>query len=398
MSTNVKRWTTHLVVTILTCALIPLSNALAVESGGVGGRPAYPDSNIPRTESIFIFSGNPGDNIENGVKVFNNSSQIKTVEVYATDSAVSNDGAFACSQKLDEQRQVGTWVKLAQQKIELQPSENRIIPFTVSLPDSVSPGEHNGCIIMQEADQTPQSVGGGIALSFRSGIRMSITVNGEIKKGLSFEKLESHVSEGNSKKRVITTTLHNTGNVSLDVDIQAKLSSPFGRTVREAGDEFPVTPDELVSLNFEVDELFWGGFYRLEAIANYNGNLEEIIGSPDKDTTIHSDKSLIFVMLNPVAMVVELAVLALLVVGIYFLCTRLTTQRKWQKDGKTYIIKSGDNLQQIAERFGVNWKLVARVNKLRAPYTVRPGQRIKILTKKDIPKVARRRETQCSRL
>ena len=51
---------------------IPATPVSAVESGNIGGRPAYPDANNARTSSIFLFSLAPGKAAENAVRTSTN--------------------------------------------------------------------------------------------------------------------------------------------------------------------------------------------------------------------------------------------------------------------------------------------------------------------------------------
>jgi len=43
-----------------------------------------------------------------------------------------------------------------------------------------------------------------------------------------------------------------------------------------------------------------------------------------------------------------------------------------------YVVKAGDTLYAIARRFGLNMKVLARNNGLREPYTIYPGQRLRL--------------------
>lgn len=44
----------------------------------------------------------------------------------------------------------------------------------------------------------------------------------------------------------------------------------------------------------------------------------------------------------------------------------------------TYTVKSGDNLSTIGARLGKNWQAIARLNGISSPYTIYPGQVLKI--------------------
>lgn len=122
----------------------------AIEYGGFGGRPAFPRADNPRTESIFVHTLEPGAVQKEGVTVINNSTETKTVFVYAADSTPSTGGAFACKQFAEEQTDVGSWIKLEKNEIKLAAGSTQMIPFTITIPNNASVGEHNGCILIQE--------------------------------------------------------------------------------------------------------------------------------------------------------------------------------------------------------------------------------------------------------
>ncbi|MEW2635757.1 peptidoglycan-binding protein [Streptomyces sp. NPDC048389] len=43
----------------------------------------------------------------------------------------------------------------------------------------------------------------------------------------------------------------------------------------------------------------------------------------------------------------------------------------------TYTVKSGDTLSGIGKRLGIKWQTLAELNGIRAPYVIRPGQKLK---------------------
>ncbi|NPA58556.1 MAG: LysM peptidoglycan-binding domain-containing protein [Aquificae bacterium] len=47
----------------------------------------------------------------------------------------------------------------------------------------------------------------------------------------------------------------------------------------------------------------------------------------------------------------------------------------------TYTVKRGDNLQKIAKKYGVSVKEIIKANRLKKPYIIRPGQKLKIPVK-----------------
>lgn len=85
-----------------------------------------------------------------------------------------------------------------------------------------------------------------------------------------------------------------------------------------------------------------------------------------------------FVAPAPSALLIEILLLGI-IIGIGYFVTRRRNEAKianlhWVE----YRTKSNDTLNSIAKKHNVSWKLLARVNKLRAPYEIEPGMPLKI--------------------
>lgn len=377
---------------ILSLLILLTPQVHAVDSGGIGGRPAKPDPKNKRTESIFLFTVDPGQQATNTVKIYNTTNTKKTIDVYPVDSQVSSGGAFACAQKADEQRDVGTWLKLNKQTVTVDANGSQDIDFSLSVPDSATPGEHNGCIAIQQTDQVPQAAGNGIALSFRSAIRVSVTVKGDLRKGLAFTRLED--KPGNKEGiLLINTALRNSGNVSLDTDVDIRLKTVLGTTVNKTGGEFPVLAGGESEFNFEVGEPFWGGIYFLKAKATYNPNPQAGLGDESEEAAVTSSRVLVMAP-KPMALVIEILALAVLIGGGTYFYKRRSTHKQWRNKGKIYVVKEGDSIQKVAGKYGVSWKTLARVNKLKAPYHLEAGQHLKLLPKTNTSKNTQQAKTE----
>jgi hypothetical protein len=370
-----------LAVLALTLTVIP--SAQAVESGGIGGRPAYPKAGNPRSESIFIFTLESGRRGDDGVRINNNTDAEKSIDVYAVDSQVSSGGAFACAQKVDEPHSVGSWIKLEQNQVTLSPKKSEIIPFSLAVPKRTASGEYNGCIVVQEASQKPTAAGNGIALSFRSAIRVAVTVPGDLKKGLLFTRLDSQQTEGD--KRVISISLKNQGNVSLDTDVDVTIRSVLWTTMRKVGGTFPVLANGQSDFNFDTTDPFWGGVYFLRARAAYNPDPRAGIGSDDKLAHVTKTK-ILFTKPKPLAALIELLVVAIFIGAGVLLIKRKRFKREAHSTWVPYRVKEAEHLKHIADRHGIPWQQLASVNKIKPPYTLHKGSVIKIPPPKPSPK------------
>ncbi|MDD5251430.1 MAG: LysM peptidoglycan-binding domain-containing protein [Patescibacteria group bacterium] len=356
------------------------SYASAIEYGDFGGRPAYPRADNPRTESIFVHTLNPGDIKEEGVLVVNNSTARKTILVYAVDSTPATDGAFACEQLAETKDDVGAWITLAKSEVTLDSGTNEVVPFTIAVPGNASVGEHNGCIITQEKVEKPDNKS-GVSLSFRTGLRVAITIPGELERKLEIAGFV--VTPRNDGGFLLQPKVKNLGNVSIDADVRVVTKYFFGSTLITHGGQYPILRGDTSDWNFELKKPFWGGWYRSVFTVEYDGNPEAGVGVKSGKNLTLLEGPMVWFFSTPTTagMAIEGAVLLLIAI-ILVLCWLSRRRKNWiKKNWVEYEIKSGESgedVKSLAERFGTSWKLVVKANNLQPPYALQPGQKIKV--------------------
>lgn len=200
-------------VIALLSVVTPYSSAYAVEYGGLGGKPAHPIETDSRTQSWFILKADPGQVIKDEILIVNNSSQQKEVDLYPADSVAASGGGFALKQAGDAMKQVGGWIKLSQSTIVLKPFEKKTVPFEVQTPKNIGPGEYTGGIMVQEKT-SPIQVNNGMTLALRMGVRVYLTISGQLKKTLEFDQIKATVNEQDVD---IALPIRNIGNASIDL-------------------------------------------------------------------------------------------------------------------------------------------------------------------------------------
>lgn len=180
MKHYLKRVTGFIVITGLIASSLVMP-VLAQQSGGIGGRPANPDPDNPRTQSIFIHTLEAGSSVDDSVLVSNRTGEERTIEIYAVDGVVTNTGAYTCEQRSESRDGVGRWISLAESEVTLQYGEERIVDFTLQMPEIADIGEHNGCIVFEsKRDLDEQS--GGIRINTRQALRVVATIPGDLKR------------------------------------------------------------------------------------------------------------------------------------------------------------------------------------------------------------------------
>lgn len=355
------------------------SPALAVEYGGIGGRPANPDSSNPRTESIFVHTIAPGGSVTDAIRIINNTAETKTLEVYGADSIVSSGGAFACAQRADPQKGAGPWIKLSKSEVTLASLTNEVVSFEIALPENASAGEHNACIVVQEKEVAGANEGRtGVVLSFRTGIRVAILVPGEITRQLEIGTITATKKENGDIS--FKPTVKNTGNVSIDAKVNVAVKNMLRMTVATLGGEYPILRGQESEWNLDFQKPFWGGWYKAFYSVEYDGGETAGVGTKSGQELVRLSASPIsvFSMPHPAALVIEAMVLLLIIILIILLI--ISHRRKvWIKNHwQSYTVASGEEIMDIAKRYNVSWKLLAKVNKMEAPYELHAGDVISV--------------------
>lgn len=295
------------------------------------GIPAHPRPDQPRSKSIFIHTIEPGVTQDDGVLIINNADEQKELIISAVGSVNSSDGAISCAQRRDERRGVGLWIDLLSGgRVTLAAEDSVIIPFSVTVPEGTPAGEYNGCITIEEYHSEEELA--GLAFTTRVGIRVAVTVPGDLVRQLENPELALYTREDVHRGTVsmARVTIENTGTTSIDTDVFFRAYPlPLFFLKREFGGMYPIFRGNgrKQEWHFDMPQLPWGGLYLLRASFMYDTE----VGSSDQ-IALHSSPTFLFV--TPVwwALILELLVLAFIVlVGITVILRRRNLTQRQRK-------------------------------------------------------------------
>lgn len=264
--------------------IVGLILSVSVSANGIGGRPANPDPNNPRTSSIFIYNLSGGDSKSDQLYVQNGSDKEETIEVYSVDGTVTTTGDMTCKEKSEDKVGAGKWVSVSKKEVTLGANENTLVDFTVNVPSKADVGEHNACMVVQRKVKQSSNNAGGIQVQTRQAIRMAITVPGDIHRDVTIEKF--NVKNSNSSQ-LYEIALKNSGNVSADVDVKLVVKDPMGNVVYKNGGVNAMIANETRQFNFDSNLApFWGGKYKVELSISYKKKAGEWGISQDQNELI----------------------------------------------------------------------------------------------------------------
>ncbi len=363
------------------------SSSLALEAGALGIRPANPDPTQPFGKSWFIYTAEIGKEIQDKVDVINLADVPVRAKVWAADAVTTPDGAYTIKEK-EETRDIGTWIIFFEKVIEegkekivdlgsevtidLEGNEIKTLDFKIVVPENAEVGDHMGAIMTQsigtlaELEKGEAEIAPGVKVVTRIGARVYLTVAGETVKILEFPKFSWEMK---NKKFYFLLSLKNKGNVRIEPRGEITIKNILGAKIDEL--TIPtriVFPKGEIVIPVEWEKIpFWAkyGGFTAEAKVIYGPGLEltkvlKAIALPWHVPAIFGGIILLIILLLVVKMMVA---------------------KKEKKMMKEYIIGSGETIESIAQKFGMNWKKLAKINRLKPPYTLKKGQKIFVLEK-----------------
>ncbi len=226
------------VLPLLLLVLGPTSRAWATSDGASSIVP-LPLQGAASSRSAFSYDLGPNQEVTDAVALTNTALTPQTFDLYAADGYdTSTGGVFALRSATEPKTGVGAWVHLQSTSVTVPPRANVVVPFVLSVPPHVSPGDHMGGIVA--LDEHPAVVQGDSArLLVRTGVgvRILVRVPGPLSARVSITAV--HVSESvpllsfltGSSRASVNVALANTGNTVLSGVVHVTATDSFGRTV-----------------------------------------------------------------------------------------------------------------------------------------------------------------------
>ncbi|GAA1354110.1 WxL protein peptidoglycan domain-containing protein [Streptomyces beijiangensis] len=226
-----------LLLTLLTAAFSAVLMNAPAHAADNGSWSVYPAVSKLGGRPYFYLSADPGTTINDKVTVTNKTAQPLNFRLYGADAYnTERDGGFAVRSLKEKQTGVGAWVRPGLDRITVPPHGAVTVPFTLTVPEGAMPGDHPGALVA--LDERVEKAKGDVAVGVRwaVGARVYLRVTGPTVTGLAVEHVSLAHSQplipGTGKSRtLISYTLRNTGNVTLDPKVQLKAEGLFGRTL-----------------------------------------------------------------------------------------------------------------------------------------------------------------------
>lgn len=369
-------------LTIPVSALLALTSALLTFTFGIATALAdYTVVPAPPYDRQFNLETEAGSKQSASILVKNLGNAPITLTLYGVDATQSAQGTFALTTRSAEQRHVGKWITFEKTEITVPPGEEIPVPFIIEVPASATPGSYAGGIAVEDAGKNGPAVAeteaSSVKISSRFIVKIFLSVPGEKRHQYEWRDFRYSYSGEDSHAR-FTFDVSNTGNTIVMVDPKVELDG--FPALKQPVIELPTatiqpgTGSQLIELRMLEDPPF--GFYWATGSLTFS---ELDIVKNEKINTVTETRQ-ITINLTPwyfiVIILVVLLALTLTPIIYYF---RL---RAYRKKCTEYTVSAGDTILSVAEKAGVDWKRVAKLNKLKPPYTLAANTKLIIPPKK----------------
>lgn len=325
-----------------------------------------------RTDKYFQL--NPGESIESSLDLINQYNVPTTIKIYTSDGTSTNTGSFTVKTRTQEKNNVGLWITPETNLITLNPLETKELHYTINIPENTTPGDYGGGISAEPTNtsDTSESSGTRVIVSTRIVNPIFITVKGEKITDYNWDKFTHQYDN----RHIFQMDFINKGNTIIKINGTIEI-----RDIFQKSSSIPI--NEITLLNNETTQIkkawqekpFWGIF-----TATAKLTVEELDPVNQTFSKIEQlNKGTTFTVI-PWIFLFILTCLVVLIISAFKIKKNIFNNYK--KKCSIYEVRESDTINKIATQLNVQWKLIAKINDLKPPYNIEPGQKILVPSKK----------------
>ncbi len=329
-------------------------------------------------QSWFVYKKEAGQVIQDIASVKNFSNEVANIRVYAVDANNNESGNFILKFAKEEQKSIGAWTEVKEKNLTIQPNQKIDIPFSIKIPNGISPGQYLGGIVIESAgDGTSncevEPCDSKVNVKTRIGSRIYLTVPGEVVEKIDWKSFTQYQNlKGTSYFKF---NIVNEGNISYEPRAKIVIKNGSGQIYdqfeRNLGTIVPKSTSEP-TISWEKPAPFFGDF-TAEATVTFNKQFDDnntLHGSAE--TYLRSTKFTII----PWLQIIIVSGTILVAFGTFF--TFHHYRCRCRKNCEEYTINENEDIMKLADDLKMNWKKIAWINKLKPPYVLRKGDKVVI--------------------
>lgn len=232
----------------------------AVNAEGLSIGPSAEYKGEKTSRSWFIYKVKPGELIEDSIRVVNLDNKPAVGVLRAVDGQTTDGGGFALGQDDILQKNVGSWITLEKNELELKTLEEVFVKFTMKIPVQIEPGDYAGGIVVfaKEMVKGPADEK-GFNIITRVGARIYVTVEGQKIVSAEFGQPQFDWINGEAQ---FSLHIKNTGNSRIRPIVTVTISSKLSGNVVETlhlpdALDFAPGSEANIPLKWENPKLGW---------------------------------------------------------------------------------------------------------------------------------------------
>lgn len=318
----------------------------------------------------FNFELSQGESLNYTFQISNVSEDALQIKLGVADGTHTNTGSFTVTNEALAQKSIGKWLTLRNTDITIPAKSSRKISFSIKIPEKTTPGDYGGGITaIPILKNRSELQGSGARSILRLVAPVFIHVRGEKITKYSWENFTHTRTE--DQKNTFNLTFKNQGNTAFYLKGNIKIKDILNTEHKEV--TLPATTifqEDTVDLNGIWQETPFFGFYTATAEIE----VSEIDVSNGKTVPIEKVIREIHFSIVPVGAIIG-AGTTILLAGLV-ITLRYRKLKKLIKSCSPYVVKEDETLEQIAKTHNIDWQHLAKVNKLKPPYSLKPGTTI----------------------
>lgn len=223
-----------LLITI-SCLCVVTSGSTLKTFAAVDIVPYNSNNRLPTETNWFVLNAQPGQTLNESVRLNNSSKTATNVELNTQDSQILEDGSFAVLNNQQKNELSGKWFKFDVSKVTLESNTFARIPFQIDIPKETKDGEYAAGITATEVNPDQSA----IQVLLRKGLRVYVAVGGDFKlnsevnnlnivdpKDANFDEIKNSKPYFGSDNMLLSFEAENKGNIFgvLEVKYSLKFS------------------------------------------------------------------------------------------------------------------------------------------------------------------------------
>ncbi len=163
-------------------------------------------------KAYFVERLDGGDTFTGHIAISNSGKQFARLYVDAVDGVTSNRGGIVFAPRDAADKDVGAWIAPEKKLIRLDPGDEKIVPFTVKVPEDAFAGDHVGGLAIEPLRRATTGGQFSVTQVLRVAIAMQVRVRGDVKRELVPKVMNLKAIPG-SEIPALTIRLANNGDL-----------------------------------------------------------------------------------------------------------------------------------------------------------------------------------------